>query len=257
MTSASQPLRHIPLEGVSNLRDLGGYSTEDGKKKVRWGVLYRCDQLADIPPTTAAAALVAERHIHHSYDLRGDAEAAMKMYRIDGLCRHAVPIDVAKVDAYLRTETAKDEATMVGIMQDIYRNLVQHHGPTVGGVVKSIIESSPSSENASLIHCTAGKDRTGWTCFVILSLLGVTEAEKRKDYLLTNQYFKHPKNAYDYLGGFGMSEAAIKVLWNVCDDFLDAAVEEVEKLGGVESYAISHMNLTSEDIKKLRDALLE
>jgi protein-tyrosine phosphatase len=258
MATDIQRQRHVPLEGTTNLRNLGGYRTNDGTKTTKWGVVYRCDQLADVPPHLAQSVLVDQLHIHASYDLRADKEVEVKNYDIPNLKRNAVPIDTTHMARWVKEgEDMRDGPVTFRVMQEIYREFVREYGMTIGAVIKGILTSKPSPDNASLIHCTAGKDRTGWSVYVLLTLLDVTEEDKRLDYLLTNTYFKTPKDAYDYLGGLGMSEDAMKVLWSVFDEFLDAGIDEVNKLGGVHAYAKSHMGLTDDDIQQLRDLLLE
>ncbi|KAK7202145.1 Tyrosine phosphatase family protein [Novymonas esmeraldas] len=142
-------------------------------------------------------------------------------------------------------------------MQNFYRELACSYASTVGAIIKGIVDSNASSDNASLIHCTAGKDRTGWSCYVLLTLLDVREEEKRADYLLTNMYFNHSPQVRANFRKLGMTEEAIAVLSSVSDSFLDAALEEVDRLGGVHEYARSHLGLTDADIQKLRALMLE
>ncbi|KAL7697653.1 Tyrosine phosphatase family [Lotmaria passim] len=258
MLSDLQLQRHVELEGTTNLRNLGGYHTKDGTKTTKWGVLYRSDSLADVPADKAQSVLVNQLHIHNAYDLRADKEVTVKSYEVPHITRHVVPIDTTHMARWVKEgEDLHSGPVTFRVMQEIYREFVRSYGPTVGAIIKGILASSPSSNNASLIHCTAGKDRTGWSVYVILSLLDIKEEEKRSDYLLTNAYFKTPKDAYDYLGGLGMGPDAMKVLWSVFDEFLDAGIEELSKFGSVEAYAKSHMGLTDDDIQQLRALLLE
>ncbi|KPA84384.1 hypothetical protein ABB37_02371 [Leptomonas pyrrhocoris] len=258
MPSDIQKQRYVPLVGTTNLRNLGGYHTNDGTKTTKWGVLYRCDQLAEVPPEMAQRVLVDQLNIHTTYDLRADKEVAVKSYDIPRITRNHVPIDTTQISRWVKDgEDLHSGPVTFRVLQEIYREFVRSYGSTVGSIIKGILASNPSSDNASLIHCTAGKDRTGWSVYVLLTLLDINEEEKRKDYLLTNTYFKVPQDAYDYLGGLGMSGDAMKVLWSVFDEFLDAGIDEVNKFGGVETYAKSHMGLTDADIQQLRETLLE
>ena len=259
MLSDLQLQRHVELEGTANLRNLGGYHTKDGTKTTKWGVLYRSDSLADVPADKAQSVLVNQLHIHNAYDLRSKKEVAQNAYHIPHFNRYAVSIDTRELSQALRDggDWLNDTAAVVKGMQDIYRDFVNRHGKAIGTFIKGFLNSKPSPDNAAVFHCTAGKDRTGWAAYVVLTLLDVVEEEKRSDYLLTNAYFKTPKDAYDYLGGLGMGPDAMKVLWSVFDEFLDAGIEELSKFGSVEAYAKSHMGLTDDDIQQLRALLLE
>ncbi|KAK7202146.1 Tyrosine phosphatase family protein [Novymonas esmeraldas] len=259
MSSAElQRQRRVELQGVTNLRNLGGYHTNDGTKTTKWGVVYRGDQLSQVPTDLAQAVLVDKLHIHHTYDLRDGTEVATKSYDIPRIERCAVPIDMSNASHLLgEGENLKEVSMARRYMQNFYRDLACSYASTVGAIIKGIVDGNASSDNASLIHCTAGKDRTGWSCYVLLTLLDVREEEKRADYLLTNRYFGIPANAWDYDGAEGMSEEAMAALWTVSDTYLDAALEEVNRLGGVHEYARSHLGLTDADIQKLRALMLE
>ncbi|KPA84373.1 hypothetical protein ABB37_02367 [Leptomonas pyrrhocoris] len=258
MSNAMQHQRYITLDGMTNLRDLGGYRTNDGTKTMKWGVVFRGDQPSLVPADVAQRVLVQQLHISSTFDLRGDSEAAAKCYVIPHVCRHAVPIDMNHMDELLPPNANVNEGPVAfRLMQDYYRSLVTAEGPAMGAVVKQLLQTSPSRTNAALIHCTGGKDRTGWAVYALLSLLDITEEEKREDYELTNRCFKIPKEAYEYEGAADLSKEAFNAFWRVSMDYLDAAVGEVKKLGGMEAYAKSHMGLTDDNIQQLRDVMLE
>ncbi|KPA84381.1 hypothetical protein ABB37_02369 [Leptomonas pyrrhocoris] len=256
MTQEIQRQRHVPLLGTTNLRNLGGYHTNDGTKTTKWGVLYRCDQLAEVPPEMAQRVLVEQLHIHEAYDLRGEKEVAAKSYDIPRITRHAIPVEPSQIDAFIKRgeDMSKGDVTFRA-MQAVYRQLIVEYGAVFGSVIKSILAGGPSPEKAALIHCTGGKDRTGWVAYLILTLLDVKEEEKRSDYMLTNTYFRRPTTAFNYFGSMGAD--AMKSLYRVDEVFLDTALEEVDKLGGMAAYVKSYVGLTEEDIQQLRNTLLE
>jgi protein-tyrosine phosphatase len=258
MATDIQRQRHIELEGTTNLRNLGGYRTRDGTKTTRWGVLYRCGQLADVPPHLAQSVLVDQLHIHNAYDLRAHKEVVAKNYNFTNISRHSIGIEPTCVGDFVkRGEDMSSGKTLFHMMEEVYRQMVTEYGAAFGSVVKGIIKSKVSPDNAALFHCTAGKDRTGWASYLILTLLDVTEEDKRLDYLLTNNYFGPSKSNTHDGGPLGMGDDATKTTGSVCDQFLDAGIDEVSKLGGVHAYAKSHMGLTDDDIQQLRDLLLE
>lgn len=258
MLSGPQRVRHVELDGMTNLRDLGGYHTGDGAKITKWGVLYRGDQPADVPADVAQQVLVQQLHLHTAFDLRDVTETSKRGYDIAHLRRQAIPIDMSRMGDLLPPHAnVNDGPVAFRLMQAYYRHLVLREGPTIGAVVKAVLKARPSCEDAALIHCTGGKDRTGWTVYLILSLLDVTETEKRQDYALSNTYYQIPDYAYVYEGAAEMSKEAFEAFWRVFPEYLDAAVDEVNKLGGMTAYAKSHMGLTEDDIQQLRDVLLE
>ncbi|KAG5494481.1 hypothetical protein GH5_02504 [Leishmania sp. Ghana 2012 LV757] len=252
MASAIQRVRHVEVAGLMNLRNLGGYHTNNSAKTTKWGVVYRSDQLCRVPAGVAQEILVDQVRIRHVYDLRDEAEVSANRYSFLGMRRTSFPIGMSIPDRFLKEgEDLKNATTARGYMQEVYRGFVHSYAPVLGRVIKGIVDS-----NASLLHCTAGKDRTGWICYVLLTLLDVTE-RKRADYLLTNAYVGVPPDAWDYDGADGMSAEAMEALWTAYDEYLDAALDELEKLGGVYRYAKTHMGLTDEDIGRLRELMLD
>src|ERR1700684_1679224 len=73
-----------------------------------------------------------------------------------------------------------------------------------------------------VIHCTAGKDRTGFACALILHALGVSEDVISEDYLLTNRYYRRDPSASNDL-----PDDVRQVLSSVQAPFLAAAFEAV------------------------------
>ena len=71
-------------------------------------------------------------------------------------------------------------------MRDSYRGYVQHNTPRFRALFAHLLE-----DRAPLvIHCTAGKDRTGFACALILHALGVPDDVISEDYLLTNRFYR-------------------------------------------------------------------
>lgn len=256
--SPIQKQRHITLEGTTNLRNLGGYITDDGSQSVRWGVLYRSDMLADVPLAAAEETLVRALHITDTYDLRDPDEVAAKTYAIPGITRHSFAVQPSVMADFIATGQKFTKEITINLFLENYRQFVTTFAPHFGRAIRAIIAQRPNSAtSAALVHCTAGKDRTGITCYLILSLLGVREEDKLSDYLATNDFFKIPAHANTYMGGLGLDEESANVMWFVRTEFLDVAKREFESAGGVERYAIDKMGLTREEIQALRDCLLE
>src|SRR5215472_3496777 len=74
--------RHVPLEGASNFRDFGGYPTADGRRRVKWGRLYRSDRLSEL--TDVDLARLAGLGIRHVHDLRRASEVELAPTRWPG-----------------------------------------------------------------------------------------------------------------------------------------------------------------------------
>ena len=144
--------RHLAWEGSYNIRDLGGLVTVDGRV-IRWGALVRADNLGHLTPA-GQAALVAYG-IGTIIDVRSAAECATWPHAFS---RHAtirtvnIPIGTgADADAQAALDAASDLA-------DWGRLALRHCQPAIAQLATQIAHAPPGGV---LIHCHAGKDRTG------------------------------------------------------------------------------------------------
>ena len=88
--SEAQDRRVLRLRGASNFRDLGGYSTQDGRR-VRWGRLFRSDHLGRLTPEDEA--VLAGLGLHRVLDFRGEQERAAMPNRFAAARHHALGIE--------------------------------------------------------------------------------------------------------------------------------------------------------------------
>ena len=183
--------RILRFEGAVNLRDFGGYATEDGGR-VATGRLYRCGTLADL--TDGGKRAFAELDVKLICDLRrGDEKAAEPTPELAGAPgRLEIPIDPGSAVA-MRERLDEGGLTLkerIDFMVGINRDLASNHAEDYARMFERLLELE---DGAFLVHCSAGKDRTGFACALILHALGVSEATVLEDYLLTNE-------AMDYEG---------------------------------------------------------
>ena len=107
---------------------------------------------------------------------------------------HSLPIEptvVAALRARLAGGVALSSADALEVMRDSYRNYVRYNTPSFRALFAHLLE-----DRAPLvIHCTAGKDRTGFACALILHALGVPDEVIAEDYLLTNRFYRRDPSA--------------------------------------------------------------
>jgi protein-tyrosine phosphatase len=109
------------------------------------------------------------------------------------------------------------------------------------------------SNEPTVFHCTAGKDRTGFAAALVLHALGAPRQEVMRDYLLTNERLKMPELARNRL-----PPEASSVLWRVQPEFLQAAFEAVERdYGGLEPYFKEGLGLGEAERGRLRSLYLD
>ena len=243
------PVPTALLQGASNFRDVGGYRNADGRC-VRRGQVFRSDHLAGLTPEDLAR--LASLGIGHSLDFRGAAEYSATPYAIPGVQRLALTIEptvIARMQALVAQGIVPTTEETVALMQETYRDFVNHNAGTFGRFLKHLLEQ-PTPQ---VFHCTAGKDRTGFAAALLLSALGVDRATIEHDYLLTNQLYKRDNR----LEGSGHPHV-MKVLWQVQPEFLHAAFDAVDaQHGGMQDYLQGAIGLSPQELAELKQMLLE
>jgi protein-tyrosine phosphatase len=224
---SSTPARHFGLAGASNFRDLGGYPTRDGRT-VRWRQIFRSNHLGHL--TEADIEVLRGLGLKSAFDFRGTEERAGAACRLEEIVVHSLPIEPTVV-AELRTRLAAgtlSTATAVEVMRGSYRGYVQDNTPRFRTLFAHLLED----DAPLVIHCTAGKDRTGFACALILHALGVPEEVIAEDYLLTNRFYKRDPSASNDL-----PDDVRQVLGTVQASFLAAAFDAIrDDYGDLQSY---------------------
>ena len=173
----------IELEGACNARDVGGLPTVDGRR-TRSGVLLRSDNLQGLTP----GDLVVLKDLTTVLDLRTSAEVEMigpGPLRATAVVHHHLDFiphgfeGRPLVEATIPDETAGEHA-----MDHFYIDYVRHAPDGVAQALRTIAD--PRSGTV-LMHCAAGKDRTGVLVAIALSLVGVTRDAVVADYSLSNE----------------------------------------------------------------------
>jgi protein-tyrosine phosphatase len=238
-------MRHLPLPGTYNVRDVGGYVTADGRS-VRWRTLFRSDNLHRLTPDGQAELL---RHgLRTIVDLRGDPEAGASPNVL------ATSTDVRYVRIRLMAGLIPVEEART--LDDLYLAIIAECQESIREVLATL--AAPDIFPV-LIHCTAGKDRTGIVVALLLGLLGIEHAHIAEDYALTASYITD-----EFLEGTRQQLEAAGHDWSKSRHQLDCPAETMlmllghldEQYGGVEGY-LQHIGLTADEIGALRTALFD
>jgi protein-tyrosine phosphatase len=243
------PARHFSLAGASNFRDLGGYPTKDGRA-VRWRQIFRSNHLGHLTGTDIE--VLRGLGLKSAFDFRGTEERAAAICVLDEIAVHSLPIEptvVAVLRARLAAGLSPSSAEAAEIMRASYRSYVEHNTPRFRALFAHLLE-----DRAPLvIHCTAGKDRTGFACALILHALGVSDDLIAEDYLLTNRFYRHDPSA-----GTDLSEEVRKVLGSVQSSFLAAAFDGIRAgYGDLDGYFNDGLGLGAGERRSLQARYLE
>ncbi|QKW20461.1 tyrosine-protein phosphatase [Kitasatospora sp. NA04385] len=271
--------RSLGLAAAVNARDLGGYRTADGRT-VRGGALLRTEALSRLGE--ADRELLGALGLRHVVDLRSldevrhlgadlvpglppavvlpvDAAATLSVPSPDGLgpTLHHLPVFSADFDLYVELRRALgtgDPAAVHAVLGDgrgaammtsMYRWFVTD--AVARSRFATVLRLVAEADGAPvLFHCTAGKDRTGWTAALLLTALGVDRESVLADYLLTNERAAAVIDRVDPL---------MRPLARAEAGYLEAAFEELA-LGwtGFEHFWQDGLGLTEEHLVRLRRA---
>ena len=246
------PARYFGLAGAINFRDLGGYRARDGRT-VRWRQIFRSNHLGHL--TAADIGVLRPLGLKSAFDFRGSEERAAAICGLDEIAVHSLPIEptvVAALRARLAAGISLASAEAVEIMRDSYRHYVEHNTPRFRALFAHLLE-----DRAPLvIHCTAGKDRTGFASALLLSALGIDRAVIVENYLESNRH-NATANAQvlAQITKAQLPQEVIAPLLAVDAAYIEAALQVVEdEYAGMENYL---RNVLDIDVERIRGNYLE
>ena len=103
-----------------------------------------------------------------------------------------------------------------------------------------------------LFHCTAGKDRTGFATALVLLLMGADHDFIMKDYLRTNEEEADPQLMKEFNAMSDQTKKDVQPLITAREEYMTISLNEIEKLGGIETYCLNVLGLTQEEIVAIR-----
>ena len=251
----------IPIEGSINLRDFGGHATTDGRV-VKRGLLFRCGLMAEIPEH--AFDDFASLDIGVICDLRSHEEVETSPTPIEPPfdCRVHIPIwpgSSTQFQQTVRTGPPTFEE-FTEFMVQITREIARDHVEAYSKLMTELVQT----ERGFLLHCSAGKDRTGIGAAIILSLLGVDKETIMQDYLVSNQATELARRTKARMEEnmrlqniqHEVDETMVSVMSGVKEEYLHAAFEEIDQhYGGIGGY-LEAVGISAAEEAQLKERLL-
>lgn len=256
--STDQP----PLSGLKVFRDLGGTVTADGRR-IRSGRIFRSGDLSALTP--ADLDRLRALGIRLVCDLRSEFERSARPsqwprelqteWLIAGL------LDVRSGQLDLRRMLLEDPTPlgMRRVLLTTYEALPAAAAP----LLPQLFERLANDRLPALIHCSAGKDRTGFICACIQHALGVEGGQVLSDYLATRKHLaidamasRIAERLRDIVGDAAAGDM-VRVLADVDPDYLDAAFQRIELEHGSLTGYLRACGITPDLEQQLRARLLE
>jgi protein-tyrosine phosphatase len=249
----SSPLAgHLRISGTFNFRDLGGLRISGGAT-IRPGVLLRSAQLSSLDD--AGHATLRELGVGAVHDLRGHREIERAgADRLPPEVRLSItPFDDGTVTAPPHEAGAGRQETpgaALAYMMNVYRDFPAR--PEAHAAIMALAEAIVADRGAVLVHCAAGKDRTGWTIATLLRAVGVTESEILGDYLLSNHAIAELRTALKDELGAELPKAVLEVR----EEYLRAGIDAGTELHGDFEAYLAAIGLTPDLRESLRKRLV-
>lgn len=240
--------RDVPLAGAHNVRDLGGLRTADGRS-VLPGRVLRAASLSELTDDDVTA--LRARGLRTVIDLRGEAEVERdgrgRLSGTDVGYRNQPIVGARSVRLDQDEKLLEDPGD--GLLRH-YVTYLENSAAVIVDIVRGMADAAPA-----VVHCAAGKDRTGVVIAVLLDALGVDRAEIVADYTATAANMPQVRAQL-------AASASTRELGAVPDWVLTARPETMAGLlahldtqGGTPAWLRAH-GLSDAELARLRGALL-
>lgn len=244
-------LRRLPFDGAINFRDLGGYAA--GERHTRWQTVYRADSLANLTP--ADLKRLSALDLHGICDYRLENEAARSPDRLPE--SHNIVLQnpgymPAGTEDMLRRMT-RGEMTGEDITREVtahYRHFGALHVLEYKPLFEMILEADG---RGVLVHCTSGKDRTGWGSALVMLAAGCADMDIIADYTLTNSY----RRDLQFMFPEGADPTMLQVLTSAQAVYIETALAAMRAVYGTGAGWMEALGLEAPERKSLQDLLTE
>lgn len=253
--------RVIPLTGASNFRDVGGYPTTDGRR-VKWGQVFRSNALSDL--TAADYKTVDGLGVRMVCDLRTDQERSAQPTKWQGRPPQFLNSPKANLDFDAKSLMGEGTPSAAKVRENFiafYRQTPKVYAAEY----KAMFAKLKAGDTPMLVHCTAGKDRTGVGSALILTALGVPRSIIVSDYAISEKYQQSTMRQQAARADDPATAAIAKlppevlmVLMRTEPAYIEATLDALTaEYGSVEAFLAKELDVSAADIAALRKRYTE
>ena len=231
-TDAGLP-RFIDCDGITNMRDLGGYTVADGT--IRQGLIYRCARLNN-SDTNYVYPIITEKGIETMRSLGIKTEIDLRS------------TDYWDVEKKMNEVGGLTDTSVIGDDINYYQCPMGFSSGLNGSEnypsIKKVFEYLSDRSNYPIIyHCTIGTDRTGFISYLLNGLLGVPKETLLRDYLFSN--FGHIEES-----------RSVSSIANLYVNMLDGQIGDTlsEK---IENYLVNTVNVSKSTVHRIKSILID
>lgn len=253
----------LTADGIHNLRDYGGYVAADGAR-VKTGVLFRSGQ--HMEASDADLDVLHALDIRTIIDLRGASErTSFPCRRHDEFEAHVIAYDGETTSSppheggwdktYMTAEKARNRMIAVYTRMPV--------NPAMIDMFSRYFEALAMREGASLVHCFAGKDRTGIAASLLLHVLGAHRDDVIAEFLRTNdaphRHILERQSLPRIKAHYGEIEPeAIRNLMGVRPEYIETCFKEITRdHGSIDTYLAGTLGVDEARQAQLRERLLD
>ncbi|PKP82796.1 MAG: hypothetical protein CVT79_04995 [Alphaproteobacteria bacterium HGW-Alphaproteobacteria-18] len=254
----------MPLSGVMNFRQMGGLKGQNGRR-IRPGLFWRSAGLDQ--PHLQDIDQIKSLNLKTIVDLRGDRERAAfpthpSLTQLCDVIWSPPEAENSQAEALMLLSKSSDDVTLIGAIASLYTRIADQHAAHV----RMVFDAIASDRVPILVHCAAGKDRTGVVVAIVLEALGVDRRDIMSSYLETNDHLDWDRLSIAATAGTGVKESgldlttppALALLKRAHPQFLEAAFSNIEtSYGSIDIYLEQKAGVSSATIKRVRENLLE
>lgn len=267
----------LPVKGIVNARDMGGYSI-GADKHVRKGMLLRSAHLAEA--TSADLAFLESLGLAKVVDFRTEREKqGVEDKLITGAEYVALPLDASGSEAAKASDEERQKFTrqkrfdmkkviMKAAFNDRAKKIAQNLYPAIltypacmrqmAAFLRLVVDAG---NVPILFHCTQGKDRTGIASALLLAAIGADRETIVADFDVTNQIYEKDVRKFTrrvrMVGGRADEVAVVKSFIGAnTENFVNTLDKIEQEYGSLKGYLLGPMNLTEDDLNILKERYL-